>query len=162
MSETFEDFFKTNYREVERRVCAAGATPDIATEATQEAFTRAYQRWWRLHRYDNPAAWVQKVALNHRIDLERRQRRQTELVTAFVVEAGEPVDPDPRVAPAVDSLPPQQQAAVRAFYGDGLSTEEAAAEMGISSGTVRFHLTQARRNLRPLLSRRAPAQEVSR
>ena len=162
MSGTFEDFFKTNYREVERRVCAAGARPDIATEATQEAFTRAYQRGWRLRSYDNPAAWVQKVAFNHRIDLERRERRQTELVTAFVVEPGDPVAADPRVAPAVDTLPPQQQAAVRAFYGDGMSTEEAAEEMGISSGTVRFHLTQARRNLRPLLSRGTAAQEVSR
>lgn len=160
MSGTFEDFFKRNYREVERRVCTAGASPDVASEATQEAFTRAYQRWWRLSRYQNPAAWVQKVALNHRIDIERRQRRQSELVTAFVVESGDNEPHDHRVDTAVDALPPQQQAAVRAFYNEGLSTEEAAAEMGITSGAVRFHLTQARRNLRPLLSRSTAGQEV--
>lgn len=149
---TFEDFFKANYLDVERRVLAAGASADTAAEATQEAFTRAYQRWWRLSHYGNPAAWVQRVALNHRIDLERRAGRQSRLVAAIAVESTGEVAPDTRVSDAVDELSPQQQAAVKAFYGAGMTTAEAADEMGISPGAVRFHLTQARRNLRPLLA----------
>ncbi len=160
MSTTFETFFKDHYQEVEQRVRSAGASPDIASEATQEAFTRAYQRWWRLSHYNNPAAWVQKVAFNHRIDLERRTNRQARLVTALHIEsATEPVT-DPRVAVAVAALPTQQHAAVQAFYNEGLSTAEAAERMGISSGAVRFHLSRARRSLRPMLTNDAPHQEA--
>lgn len=162
MSDTFERFFKANYREVERRVLSAGASHDLAGEATQEAFTRAYQRWWRLSRYRNPAAWVQKVALNVRIDLERQHGRQARVVAAIQVDPVSEADDDHahRVVEAVESLPPQQQAAVQAFYHDGLSTEEAAEQMGISSGAVRFHLSEARSRLRPMLATDTTGQEV--
>lgn len=162
MSDTFERFFKANYRDVERRVLSAGASFDIASEATQEAFTRAYQRWWRLSHYRNPAAWVQKVALNHRIDIERHHGRQARVVTAIEVSPleTEADGSDSRVSEAVESLPPQQQAAVQAFYHDGLTTEEAAEQMGISSGAVRFHLSQARNRLRPMLAPDTAGQEA--
>ncbi|MFV2039868.1 MAG: RNA polymerase sigma factor [Acidimicrobiales bacterium] len=160
MSATFEIFFKDNYREVEQRVRSAGASPDTAGEATQEAFTRAYQRWWRLSHYNNPAAWVQKVALNHRIDLERRTNRQTRLITTLQVEASPEPSTDSRVDAAVAALPPQQHAAVQAFYNEGLSTAEAAEQMGITSGAVRFHLNQARTRLRPMLATDTPNQEA--
>jgi RNA polymerase sigma-70 factor (ECF subfamily) len=30
----------------------------------QEAFTRAWPRWETISRYDNPATWVRRVAMN--------------------------------------------------------------------------------------------------
>jgi RNA polymerase sigma-70 factor (ECF subfamily) len=161
VSDTFEHFFKRNYRDVEQRIRAAGASNDIAAEATQEAFVRAYQRWWRISHYGNPASWVQRVAINCRIDLERDRQRQSKVVRPLAVEAVEvDDDPDPRVEAAVDSLPPRQQAAVRAVYADGMTAVETADELGISPGAVRFHLNRARATLRPMLSSETTGQEV--
>ena len=165
VSDTFEMFFKGNYREVERRVAAAGASPDVASDATQEAFTRAYQRWWRLSRYQNPASWVQRVALNHRIDIERSARRQQRVASSLDVqtqklEAPSDTQGDPRIDEALESLPPRQRAAVDAYYSEGLSAAETADRMGISSGAVRYHLNQARSSLRPKLSPESAPQEA--
>ncbi len=161
VSDAYERFFKANYGEVQRRLRAAGATPDVAAEATQEAFARAYQRWWRIGRYRNPAAWVQRVAGNCRIDMERRERRESSLVRPVDVVAATVDDGlDPDIEAAVGTLPPQQQAAVRAVYGDGMTAVETADHMGISAGAVRFHLNQARTSLRPMLSPDTAHQEV--
>ncbi len=161
MSDTFEHFFKLNYRDVEQRVRSTGASSDIAAEATQEAFVRAYQRWWRVSHYRNPASWVQRVALNCRIDLERDGQRRSRSVRAVAMES-ESVDegPDPRIEAAVDSLPPRQQAAVRAVYADGMTAVETADQLGITPGAVRFHLNRARTTLRPMLSSDTAGQEV--
>jgi RNA polymerase sigma-70 factor (ECF subfamily) len=161
VADSFEHFFKHQYREIEQRVRAAGAASDVAAEATQEAFVRAYQRWWRVGHYRNPAAWVQRVALNHRIDIERKGRRESALVTTMAVQAaGGEAALDPEIEAAVDSLPPQQQAAVRAVYTNGMSATETADELGISAGAVRFHLNRARNTLRPMLTPDTASQEV--
>lgn len=161
MADSFEHFFKGNYNEVLQRVAAAGASPDVAAEATQEAFVRAYQRWWRVGHFKNPAAWVQRVALNCRIDLERKSQRESRPLRAVEVELVEEADADSRIETAVQTLPPQQQAAVRAVYSDGLSTEETAEDLGISAGAVRYHLSKARNALRPMLSSNTASQEAS-
>jgi RNA polymerase sigma-70 factor (ECF subfamily) len=157
---TFEDFFKQHYDAVEAGVRGSGARPDVAAEATQEAFVRAYPRWWRLSRYQNPAAWVQRVAINVRRDLERSDKRRQAIVAS--IEVDNPATPavDARVDSAVSSLPTQQQRAIRAYYNEGLSTSEAADQLGISAGAIRFHLSQARASLRPMLATDNQGQEA--
>lgn len=157
---TFEEFFKLHYDAVEAGVRGSGARPDVAAEATQEAFVRAYPRWWRLCRYRNPAAWVQRVAINVRRDVERSDRRRAAIVGSVEVEVGIEPENDDRVDAAVSNLPPQQERAVRAYYHDGLTTNEAAERLGISSGAVRFHLHQARTSLRPMLATDTNGQEA--
>jgi len=103
---TFEDFFKQRYDAVEAGVRGSGARPDVAAEATQEAFVRAYPHWWRLSRYHNPAAWVQRVASNGRRELERSDKRTQVIVASTEVENPGTPAVDPRVDSAVSSLPP--------------------------------------------------------
>lgn len=166
---TFEDFFRSHYAGIEAGVRSTGATAEVAADAAQEAFVRAYPRWWRISRYRNPAAWVQRVAINVRRDIERSERRRSTLIDAIEVE--QRLDPTAASATqhrhelealpdVVEKLPRQQQRAVRAYYGDDLSTTEAAASMGISPGAVRFHLSEARAALRPLLATELTAEEA--
>ena len=152
MIATYDDFFRAHYDDIVAGVQATGATFDVAADASQEAFIRAYPRWWRIRRYRNPAAWVQRVAINVRRDIERSERRRGPLVATIEVEQQVDNADHTFVGEAVATLPPQQQRAVEAFYTDGLSTGETADIMGISPGAVRFHLTQARHNLRPMLA----------
>ena len=50
-----------------------------AEDIAQEAFARALTRWPRIGRYDQPEAWVRRVALRLTIDAGRRRRRAAAL-----------------------------------------------------------------------------------
>lgn len=151
MGQTFEAFFREHYDDVERGVRAVGATPDVAADAAQEAFIRAYPRWWRLSHYRNPAAWVQRVAINVSRDTHRREQRHAAAIEAMELERQIEPTPAPELDDAVSGLPPRQRQVVQAYYQEGLSTAETADQIGISAGAVRFHLSEARQNLRPQL-----------
>ena len=49
------------------------------------------------------------------------------------------------------ALPTQQRAATALFYVDGLSIAEIATALNIAEGSVKSHLHDARRRLKPLL-----------
>ncbi len=159
MGQTFDDFFRANYDDVECGVRASGVTDDVAAEAAQEAFIRAYPRWWRLSHYRNPAAWVQRVAINVSRDLLRQQKRYERALTEIEVEAQLEPGETPDLGFAMAELPERQREALEAYYHDGLSTTEAAEEMGISPGAVRSHLSEARASLRPVLVTHGYGQE---
>ena len=151
MGQEFEAFFREHYDSVERGVRASGATAEAAADAAQEAFIRAYPRWWRLSHYTNPAAWVQRVAINVSRDLDRRERRYAAALEEIELERELEPASGPDVGHVVETLPTRQREVVQAYYQDGLSTAEAAEEIGISAGAVRFHLSEARDRLRPQL-----------
>jgi RNA polymerase sigma factor (sigma-70 family) len=62
---------------------------------------------------------------------------------------------------ALEQLPAQQRRAVDLYYGSGFSTEEAATRMGISPGAFRFHLSRARRSLKPRMAEQLGRQEMT-
>ncbi len=160
MAKTFDDFFRSHYPDVVRGVRASGATDEVAADAAQEAFIRAFPRWWRLRHYQNPAAWVQRVAINVSRDLLRSEKRYERALTDLEVEAQlEPGD-SPDLDFAMTSLSHRQREVVHAYYHEGMSTAEAADAIGISAGAVRFHLSEARASLRPMLVTHGYGQEA--
>lgn len=164
MSVLFDDFFRDNYDDVVHNLCRAGCADDAAADCSQEAFIRAYAHWWRVGRMRNPAAWVQRVASNIRIDMERGRARHQKALTASPVEwvSGETgPGTDPELQDALAALPGQQREAVHIYYGHGYSTDEGAAAMGISPGAFRYHLHRARRSLRSALGGRSSASTVN-
>src|SRR5687767_12579604 len=68
--------FETWYVSEHPRVLAAltwvAGDPDVAADATDEAFARAYADWRRVERMASPGGWVYRVALNV---VRRRMRR---------------------------------------------------------------------------------------
>ena len=160
MAITFDDFFRSHYPDVARGVQASGVTGEVAADATQEAFIRAYPRWWRLRHYQNPAAWVQRVAINISRDLYRSQKRYERVLTDLEVEAQLAPGESPDLGFAMDTLSHRQREVVHAYYHDGMSTAEAAEAIGISAGAVRFHLSEARASLRPVLVTHGYGQEA--
>jgi RNA polymerase sigma-70 factor (ECF subfamily) len=117
---------------------------------------RAYTRWRRLRRYDDPVAWVRRVALNRIRDHFRRTARGR-VALARLAARSEPVPPppDPQPGPTaaglLAGLPEQQRTAAALFYVEQLSVREVAASMGVSEGAVKYHLHAARRRLRDAL-----------
>src|SRR5918994_3114621 len=123
--------FSAWYREQHPLVLAAltvaSGRADVAADATDEAFVRAYERWDRVRRMDSPGGWLYRVALN---DLRRRCRRQAierELLRRQPPPAAAmPANPAPHVWEAVRRLPTRQRTAVALRYVLDLSEPEVA------------------------------------
>ncbi|MFP4512412.1 MAG: RNA polymerase sigma factor [Acidimicrobiales bacterium] len=160
----FESFFRRTYADTVRSLVRTGVDPESAADCAQDAYVRAYTRWWRLRRYDDPAAWVRRVATNRAIDLFRTRGRHHRALPTLAAEAKAAVPPPEESEDMEDYaalLPDQQRRVVELCYGRDLTAEQAAAEMGISAGAVRFHLSRARSRLRPAVVASRRDEEVS-
>ncbi len=62
--EGFEAFYTLNHRRLLIAMYAYVGDLSLAQDLAQEAFARALPRWQRLSTYDDPLAWVRRVAWN--------------------------------------------------------------------------------------------------
>jgi RNA polymerase sigma-70 factor, ECF subfamily len=161
--EAYEAFFRRTYADTVRSLVRTGVDPESAADCAQEAYVKAYTRWWRIRRYDDPASWVRRVATNKAIDLHRKSGRHDKslstLAAGAVVTSPAPAEPD-QMQELSALLPEQQRRVIELCYGKDLTAEQAAAEMGISAGAVRFHLSRARDRLRPAIDATRRGEEV--
>ncbi|HEC08573.1 MAG TPA: sigma-70 family RNA polymerase sigma factor [Acidimicrobiales bacterium] len=153
----FDSFFLAHYPRVVRSLTAIGGNREMAADATQEAFLKAYARWRRIRRYSAPEAWVRRVAINRMNDLrkaeERRRAREAKVAEpeGALDGAMDGVDADGDVTALLSRLPERQRAAMALYYVDDLSVREVAKVMKISNGAVKFHLNRGRSALAGLL-----------
>jgi RNA polymerase sigma-70 factor (ECF subfamily) len=113
-------------------------------DLVQEAFIRAWQRWATVGTYEDPVAWVRRVAWNLAMSRYRRlQRSRPVLRDDDHVVPG--MEPD-RVAlvVALRTLPEQHRRAVVLHYLADLSVTEIAVETGAAVGTVKSWLHRGR------------------
>ena len=148
----FEAFFVETYAGLLRTLTAITGEAEMAADALQEAYQRAYVRWGRIRRYDAPAAWVRHVAVNRCRDLvrsnERRRRNEELAVRPAYTEDSEAGD---SLLGLLKPLPLRQRTAMALFYLEDLSVAQVADAMDISEGAVKYHLNQGREKLRPII-----------
>jgi RNA polymerase sigma-70 factor (ECF subfamily) len=131
------------------RTLHAAGVPD-AYDAVQEAFVQAVVHWRKISRYDDPLAWIRRVAINRGHNRRRSRRRQAMLAEHIASTTPAPVvtvEPDDDLAALVESLPPQQRLALSLYYYADLSVAEVADAMKLSEGAVKYHLHAARTSL---------------
>jgi hypothetical protein len=109
----FEEFYAADRERIYRALAVTLRNPDLAAEATDEAMTRAYQRWGLVRAYDNPTGWVYRVALNWARSRLRRHSR--EHAGDGRESAYEPCFPSPR---CIGPLPRSLTITVRWWYSD--------------------------------------------
>ena len=147
----FDEFYRAEHPRLLRVLSAADLG---AADALQEAFTKAAAGWSRISQYDDPAAWVRRVAVNELLNERRSMHRHDAAVeTLRIVSGSEPIDHDQLLdlAAAIEQLPTRQRFALTLFYLGGLTSAQTADSMGITGGAVRFHLHEARNALRAIL-----------
>ena len=153
MEQRFADTFQRVVRRIERRFRGGVSAED----AVQEALIRAWQRSAAGEPIASPDAWLTTVALNvARSELRRHQAEARALARGSSGwpggSSGDGWPPELQhlgpVADAIEGLPRRQsQVIVLHYYGD-LALREIAALLGISQGTVKRSLHQARSALR--------------
>jgi RNA polymerase sigma-70 factor (ECF subfamily) len=142
---SFEDFYAANYQSLTTQLYAY--TRDLAAtqDIVQEAFYRALARWTRLGDYDDPAAWVRRVAWNLAISRWRRSRRAALFLRQQRPEhAAEPSPDRVALAHALATLKPDHRRAVILHYLADLPVAEIARQEGVSDNTVKSWLHRGR------------------
>jgi len=151
-----ERLFRAHYARLVHSLSAIAGS-DAASEAVQEAFLQAARHWSKVARYDDPAAWVRRVALNRLLNVRRARGRfptATRPSCDGDVVGHLPIDAAHHrveVEAAIAQLTPHQRAFVALDYFEDLSVAEIAKVLGVADGTVKATLSQARRRLAPLL-----------
>ena len=146
MSDDFADFYAAAFSKVQRAALAFCGRDDVAHEATQEAFARAFARWRRIRRAESREAWVTTTALNltKRHFSDRARATNTTQPQAITATTGERLD----VLAALRLLPERQRQAIVLHYIVDLSVHSVAEAMGLSDGAVKAHLHKGRAALR--------------
>jgi RNA polymerase sigma-70 factor, ECF subfamily len=142
----FEAFYAATYRRVVGQVFALLGNLEEAEDVTQDAFAKASFHWRRIAAYDQPEAWVRRVAFNHAHNSTRRARRWL----AALARLGPPAHV-PAVSPdrvdlhrALRRLAPRHREVLVLRYVAELSVEEVARQLRLPPGTVKSRLSRAR------------------
>ncbi len=139
----FDSIFRDSFPTIVRAAWLVVGDWETARELTQDAFVEALKRWKRIRTYDQPGAWVRRVAINKAINAKRR--RVTPLAAPVDAPAADQADLDLRAA--LDELTTPQRAAVVLHHLWDLPVDEVATLMDCAPGTVKSHLSRGRARL---------------
>lgn len=148
MSDTtnFDAFYRRRYTHLSRALILAVGERDLAIEATDEAFTRAIERWPEVETYDNPEGWIYRVGVNW---AKTRLRKRSATPTGLLDHDGSLDDlPEPELLAAVEKLPLKFRSVVVARFFLDWSVAQTAAALDIPEGTVKTRQSRAIRSLK--------------
>src|SRR5262245_16725751 len=113
--------------------------PELAKDALQEAYERAWQRWSRVGRLDDPEGWVRTVAWRVAVSSHRRAVVAARFLPMFRQQPQPPLATDEvlDVQRALRQLNPEQRRVLVLHHLAGLPVEAIAAETGVAVGTVK-------------------------
>ncbi|GIH05587.1 RNA polymerase sigma24 factor [Rhizocola hellebori] len=140
-----EEFYAAHFQNLTVTLYAYTGDFHLAQELVQEAFCRAIPRWAKLVQYDDPLAWVRKVAFNLAISRWRRGRTALAFLRRQRDEHVAGPGPD-RVAliAALKTLPHNHRRAVVLHHLADVPIAEIAQSEGVPEGTVRVWLHRGR------------------
>jgi RNA polymerase sigma-70 factor, ECF subfamily len=156
----FDELYQAHYGDLVAMLHALTGDLGEAQDLAQEAFCRAWQRWSSLAAYDNPVAWIRRVALNlansrwRRLRVaERYLRRERSMVVP-------PLHPDHvALMTALRRLPADHRRALVLHHVMDLPIADVAHELGVAIGTVKSWLHRGRIAMAAQLA--DPATEVN-
>jgi RNA polymerase sigma-70 factor (sigma-E family) len=127
-----------------------------AEDVLQTAFVKLYVAWPRIHRQGNEDAYVRQIIVRANIDEHRRawNRRERPGLDGHDPVTREGVGTEERSAlfDALQGLPVMQRKVVVLRHWLGMSVDETARELGISTGTVKSHSSRGLGKLEMVLA----------
>ncbi len=125
-----------------------------AEDASQDAFVSAWVNLSALRDGDKFGSWVCAIAKNHAHSLMRHYAAAIPAISLHDLENTDLLGADQRqmaaadLQEAVDALSDKVRQTVRLHYFEGLSVKEIAVQLQIAEGTVKWRLSEGRKQLR--------------
>jgi RNA polymerase sigma-70 factor, ECF subfamily len=132
-----------------------------AEDLAQEAFVKAYQHLGRFRAGEPFGPWIYRIVTNLALDVRKHRvkfrheelgdnrpaaRRDDAELPAMANELARRIDA------AIEELPEMQRIVARLHLVEQFEHQEIAAMMALSEGTVRSHLSHARKKLQEKLA----------
>jgi RNA polymerase sigma-70 factor (ECF subfamily) len=158
----FDAFYAANFDRLIMQLYAYTGDLAQAQDVVQEAFARALPRWEQVSGYDDPAAWVRRVAWNLATSRWRQLRTFRAYASRHRPEHVTGPTPDRvALATALATLPASLRRAVVLHYVADLSVADIARQEGVPDGTVKSWLHRGRAALAVALAEtRAEVRDV--
>jgi RNA polymerase sigma-70 factor (ECF subfamily) len=155
----FTDLYEKHFSELAAQVCAYLGDATEAQDLVQEAFLRAWQRWDKVGGYEEPVAWVRRVAWNLATSKHRRnQVARKFLQKSSAPEAAPAASPDHvALVAALRLVPAKRRQALVMHYMADMTISAIAEQTGAREGTVKSWLHRGRKELAALLTDETPA-----
>lgn len=152
----FVAFFEETWAGTFRRAYALTGDYQLAEDAAQSAYAKAYRSWSKVKAAENSAAYIRRMATNEVLTVWRRFSWRLERTTDQIERSDAQSYEDDVVQAdaiwsAVLALPPRQRAIVVLRYYEDLSEKEIAETLGIRPGSVKSQASVALASLRKRL-----------
>jgi RNA polymerase sigma-70 factor (sigma-E family) len=150
---TFEEYVTARGASLLRFAALLTGDPHRAEDLVQDALAKAYLRWDRIRRTDQPDVYVRRVLINgSRAWWRRRANRELPVERTADHEApgdvgAESAERD-RVRRMIAKLPHRQRAVLVLRYFEDLDDATIATILDCSAATVRTHAMRALHRLR--------------
>jgi RNA polymerase sigma-70 factor (ECF subfamily) len=153
----YEPFVRQHERAILNYLWRMTGDEELAYDLTQEVFLRAWQRWETIRGYDQPRAWLFRVATNLARSHLRRRSPLGQRV-AMPDDDASPATSDPawrfaeadQVRDALLQLSPKRRAALVLREVYQFSAAEIGAMLGMREAAVRMTVHRAREQFRAL------------
>jgi RNA polymerase sigma-70 factor, ECF subfamily len=143
----FETFFTRHEREVVGYLWRMTGEEQAARDLTQETFLRTWQRFDQVRAYDQPKAWLFRVATHLATGAKARQAwSQSEHATQS--DPGMRIVNQDAVLQTLQTLSPRDRAALVLHSVYGLTCAELGRSLGISRSAAKVTLWRARERFR--------------
>lgn len=162
--ESFEAFFQARHRAIFAYLWRMTGEEEAANDLCQETFLRAWRQFERIRLYDRPEAWLLRVATN--LALNHLRRRKGPVGGALSLDEGiDPATSDPSwrfavrdaVRGVLAELTPRQRAALILREAYGLTGDQLAQALGVSTPAAKMLLFRAREAFRARYERQEAA-----
>lgn len=153
----FTDFVRARRTHLRRIAYAICGDWNDAEDLLQTALAKLYVAWPRIHREGAEEAYVRTTIVRANIDAHRRpSSRERVGLPEGDRAAREPLPVEERSAlfEALQALPTMQRKVVVLRHWLGLSVDETARELRISTGTVKSHSSRGLEKLQAALTPR--------
>lgn len=150
--QALRELYAASYARLVGVVGAVARDRHEAEEAVQDAFVRLLGQWPKVSRYDDPEAWLRKVALGYVSNRRRKIRNGLKAALRHGPQPDTPAHSSDGVdlRRALAALPhPHREVIV--LQDLGLSVDAISEHLNIPVGTVKSRLSRARTALAPLL-----------
>jgi RNA polymerase sigma-70 factor (ECF subfamily) len=153
----FDAFFRAQYQPIVRITWSLTGRLALAEELAQEVFLVAHRQWARISNYDDPPAWLRRVAINRALSALRRRAVESRGLARAAGLGGGPPDEAELPAAAAEvwralrALPRRQAEVLVLVIVEDRAVADVARILNCSEHTVRTHLRRGRSKMAEML-----------